>query len=563
MKTLSTKARLYSAFGGLIVLIAIVGIAGYQTVNGLSRNQQYTYENHTVAQELVADVLFHQQQVITELWTAMATRTPAANERLKSVAAENRTAIAELLKQYETKKLSSEEKTLSDAFVHARKEVLSVNDQLFSALDRDAFDEALSIAQTQNQHELVDHMLDAGKALSDSQKKTAKYLNEQSAKAASRKEWMIAAIILFAVGCAVIAGQWLVKSILSALQQANRIADAIARGQLDNEIHIDRTDEFGDLLQSLKAMDVKLSEVVGHVTVTANAVGSAAKQLAQGNDDLSSRTQEQASALEQTAASMEEMTATVKHAADSAQQANQLSIAVRNEADSGGSVVGEAVAAMTEINTSSKRIADIIGVIDGIAFQTNLLALNAAVEAARAGEQGRGFAVVASEVRQLAQRSATASKEIKDLIEESVRKVANGSELVNKSGRTLEGILVSVKKLSDLVAEISTASTEQALGIDQVNNAVTQMDQTTQQNAALVEEAAAASKAMEHNATELVQMIGYFRTRHASQLSLGMHTPQSKPATTVRTSKPSTRPAPAQPQPRLARASGDAHWQDF
>jgi methyl-accepting chemotaxis protein len=257
-------------------------------------------------------------------------------------------------------------------------------------------------------------------------------------------------------------------------------------------------------------MDAKLSEIVGSVRTASEQVGSAAGQIAQGNDDLSQRTQEQASALEQTAASMEEMTSTVKQNADNARQAKQLAEGARAHAERGGQVVSEAVGAMQEINASSRQIADIIGVIDGIAFQTNLLALNAAVEAARAGEQGRGFAVVATEVRSLAQRSATAAKEIKELIGGSVEKVRAGSELVDASGSVLKDILESVKKVSDIVAEIAAASEEQAAGIEQVNNAVVQMDSTTQQNAALVEEAAAASKAMQMQAQELVAQISYF-----------------------------------------------------
>jgi len=254
-----------------------------------------------------------------------------------------------------------------------------------------------------------------------------------------------------------------------------------------------------------------MAGLVSQVKAAAGEVFRGAEEISAGNANLSQRTEQQSSSLEETASSMEEMTSTVKQNADNAGQANQLATAARDQAEKGGTVVGRAVRAMTDINDSSKRIADIIGVIDEIAFQTNLLALNAAVEAARAGEQGRGFAVVASEVRSLAGRSATAAKEIKDLIQDSVKKVEDGSVLVAQSGQTLEQIVSSVKKVSDIIAEIAAASREQSSGIEQVNRAIMQMDQMTQQNAALVEEATASSQAMADQARQLNEILSRYQ----------------------------------------------------
>ncbi|MEQ1794592.1 MAG: methyl-accepting chemotaxis protein [Nitrospira sp.] len=302
------------------------------------------------------------------------------------------------------------------------------------------------------------------------------------------------------------------RSLARGIRQVRDAAAVAATGDLTRHAATSSQDEVGEMGHAFNTMVKSLATVVSEVRLAVENVSSASEQITKGNEDLAQRTSEQASALEETSASMEELTSTVKQNADNAKQANQLAIAARDIADKGGSVTMCAVDAMGEINKSSKKIADIITVIDEIAFQTNLLALNAAVEAARAGEHGRGFAVVAAEVRNLAQRSATAAKEIKGLINESIQRVSDGSELVNQSGKTLEEIVSSVKRVTDIIAEITAASQEQASGIDQVNKAIMQMDETTQQNAALVEETTSASQSMKEQAKELMSQVEVFKT---------------------------------------------------
>jgi len=313
---------------------------------------------------------------------------------------------------------------------------------------------------------------------------------------------------------------WLItRSITRPLNQALEVANTVAAGDLTSRIEVTTHDETGQLLAALKTMNASLANTVGTVRVGTDTIAVAASQVAVGAQDLSSRTEQQASALEEAASSMEELTSTVRQNADNARQANVLAEAASNVAARGGDVVRQVVGTMNDINAASARINDIIGVIDGIAFQTNILALNAAVEAARAGEQGRGFAVVASEVRNLAQRSAAAAKEIKGLIGDSTGAVEQGSKLVAEAGSTMEEIVDSVRRVTDIMAEISAASSEQSAGIEQINQAVTQMDQGTQQNAALVEEAAAAATAMREQSTLLAQAVAVFRIDGAQAMA--------------------------------------------
>ncbi|MFY9269707.1 MAG: methyl-accepting chemotaxis protein, partial [Candidatus Manganitrophaceae bacterium] len=325
----------------------------------------------------------------------------------------------------------------------------------------------------------------------------------------------------------------MLDTVVMPLNEAQQVLSGLAQGDLTHEMTGDYKGEFEKMKVSLNSAIENLTNTLSAVRDGSESVASSSSEISQGNEDLSQRTSQQASALEETSSAMEQMTSTVKQNADNAKQANQLGIAARDIAEKGGKITAQAVTAMGEVNKSSKKIADIITVIDEIAFQTNLLALNAAVEAARAGEHGRGFAVVAAEVRNLAQRSATAAKEIKALINESVQKVTDGSELVNQSGKTLEEIVGSVKRVTDIIGEISAASQEQASGVDQVNKAIMQMDETTQQNAALVEEAASASQSMKTQAEELLRQVGMFKMNGSQQASTErvVSTPKSKPAT--------------------------------
>jgi len=302
------------------------------------------------------------------------------------------------------------------------------------------------------------------------------------------------------------------RMISNPLKEMSDVSSELAAGNLTAHIDVSREDDIGDLMRAIDSVGTELTKVVEEVRQASTAIATASTQIASGNHDLSARTEEQASSLEETASSMEELTSTVKQNADNAKQANQLAVAASGVAVRGGSVVTQVVETMDAISESSQKMADIIGVIDGIAFQTNILALNAAVEAARAGEQGRGFAVVASEVRNLAQRSASAAKEIKALIDDSASKVDSGGRLVHQAGATMDDVVNSIKRVNDIMGEISAASSEQSAGIEQVNQTVTQMDTVTQQNAALVGEAAAAAESLQEQAKNLVQMVSVFKT---------------------------------------------------
>jgi methyl-accepting chemotaxis protein len=317
--------------------------------------------------------------------------------------------------------------------------------------------------------------------------------------------------IMLGVALILVSSIALMRAILRPLNHAQRCFHAVAKGDLSTPIRVEREDEMGKLLQSLSDMQRQLAGTVRSVRDSSASIASATGEIAAGNLNLSSRTEQQAGSLEETASSIEELTATVHHNADNARQANQLAISASEVAVRGGQIVSEVVQTMGSINDSSKRIVDIISVIDGIAFQTNILALNAAVEAARAGEQGRGFAVVAGEVRNLAHRSAAAAKEIKELITASVANVDAGASLVDRAGATMNDVVSSVARVTDIMAEIMAASEEQSAGIQQINGAIVQMDQVTQQNAALVEEAAAAADSLQDQARTLAQLVDSFK----------------------------------------------------
>lgn len=328
---------------------------------------------------------------------------------------------------------------------------------------------------------------------------------------------MIIGAIVFAVLVAIGATAYLVAAITRPLGAAIGVARRVAAGDLSAEIVVDTRNEFGQLLGALRDMNTSLAGIVGEVRGGSEIIATASSQIAAGNLDLSSRTEQQASAIEETAASVEELTTTVRQNADNARQANALAASASEVATRGGAVVRDVVDTMGAINTSAHKIVDIIAVIDSIAFQTNILALNAAVEAARAGEQGRGFAVVATEVRNLAQRSAGAAREIKALITDSVEKVDSGSRLVNQAGATMQEIVASVHRVADIMAEITAASSEQSAGIEQIHQAISQMDQVTQQNAALVEEAAGAAQSLQDSAAGLAQRVSVFKLAQAQQ----------------------------------------------
>jgi methyl-accepting chemotaxis protein len=430
---------------------------------------------------------------------------------------------------------------------------------------------ALSMQNADKQYRSVLGALDAVVA---QEKKLGEQSYQAAVYAARSGLLLLLAILGVAIAASVVVALALSTAIVRPLRASIAMAGRIAEGDLATPVKVRGRDETADLLRALATMSQNLRQIVGEVAGGAHQLADTSAQIAQGNQDLSQRTEEQASTLEETASSMEQLTSTVSLNAQNARQANQLAANASDIARKGGEVVGQVVSTMTGISDSSRKIGDIIGVIDGIAFQTNILALNAAVEAARAGEQGRGFAVVAAEVRSLAQRSAAAAKEIKGLIGESVDKVDTGAKQVDSAGQTMQEIVASVKKVSDLIAEIAAASEEQDGGIRQVNSAVAQMERVTQQNATLVEEATAATDSMKDQAATLLRLVARFRLGEAQPAAMPAK-PAAPPAPVVPAAEPpkpiAVKPSPklAQPQapaldaPAAVAKAGKGEWKEF
>ena len=520
MNKLKIGARLGLAFGFvlmLMVVIVVIGVTRLSTLNsGTDHIIHDAYPKVVVAYEIEGQL--NEVARATRNMLLLTDEAGIKSEVEKIAVA--RTNISQGMEKLEKTIASAEGKALLAALTVARTAYVT---------ELDAF---LKLTANKNMEEGAAFLLNKIRpvqreyfkrldALIDHQNEVMERLGAEAAATYGNAKLLLLGLALVAIALAVFMAIAVTRSIVQPIQRALNTANRVADGDLTSDIAANSTDEPGQLLSALQRMNESLSKVVTTVRQGSEGVSTASAESASGNHDLSARTESQASALEQTAASMEELSSTVKQNADSARQANQLAMNASTVAVKGGAVVAQVVDTMRGINDASRKISDIIQVIDGIAFQTNILALNAAVEAARAGEQGRGFAVVASEVRSLAGRSADAAKEIKQLINASVERVEQGTTLVDEAGTTMTEVVDSIKRVTDLMGEISAASNEQAAGVAQVGEAVSQMDQVTQQNAALVEEMAAAASSLKSQAHDLVQTVAVFKTAgHVTGLTL-------------------------------------------
>ncbi|WP_338820014.1 methyl-accepting chemotaxis protein [Acidovorax temperans] len=520
MKNLKISTRLSGAFALLVLMLLGVTIAAMTQLAAMRSATAEITDNWLPSVEVVnaidAQTAELRMIVLTHVMNTDAAEIAKIDKRLM----DGRAKLVELRKQYERLISTPEEKKLYDEFAANWGKYIAVNDGALELSRKNQNDDARAIVEGESLRlyntsgEYLDKLV---KMNNDG----AEQARKASERTYNQARTILIVVAVLAIALAIAAAVWLIRSITAPLARAVEVADRVSGGDLTAHIDVDSRDETGQLLSALQRMQQSLVRTVSVVRQNSESVASASAQIASGNNDLSARTEQQASALEETAASMEELGSTVRQNADNARTANQLAVNASTVATQGGEVVAEVVETMKGINASSNKIADIISVIDGIAFQTNILALNAAVEAARAGEQGRGFAVVAGEVRSLAQRSAEAAKEIKSLITASVERVEQGSALVDKAGATMTEVVTAIRRVTDIMGEISAASNEQSAGVGQVGEAVTQMDQATQQNAALVEEMAAAAASLNTQAGELVQAVAVFKLAQDSAYSAG------------------------------------------
>jgi methyl-accepting chemotaxis protein len=563
---LTIKTRIGFVIGLLCLISLSIGLLGLRGLGQTNDALKTVYNDRLVAVGQLDEVLALIQQNQNTLSRAVT----ASPEQLAAAPAEVEQriqAISAIWDQYMSTYLTAQEKEAAQKFAEARKKFVADGlKPTMAALRAKDVPAAITLVHgalqqnflpvRESMKALIKLQLDVGKSEYD-----AAIVRFETAKMIS------IGLIAFGLVAGLAIGYFLITGITRSLAEALRVADSVAAGNLTETIRIDSNDEIGQLLGALRKMNEGLVSIVSEVRGGTDMIATASGQIAAGNQDLSSRTEEQASSLEETASSMEELTSTVKQNADNARQANSLAESASAVASKGGEVIGQVVSTMEEINDSARKIVDIIAVIDGIAFQTNILALNAAVEAARAGEQGRGFAVVATEVRNLAQRSAAAAKEIKTLIGNSVERVDAGSKLVNEAGTTMTDIVDSVRRVTDIMGEITAASQEQTSGIDQINMAISQMDQVTQQNAALVEEASAASEAMQEQAAKLALVVSVFQLDNSVKAPARVAPPARRAVSAPpRAAKPVVQAAPtriAAAKPRVAATVKADEWEEF
>lgn len=565
---------LISVFSIMLISIGGLGLYGIVKANDALHT---VYEDRTLPMGNLSEILrifMRNRQLISDSLLDPTVETYAKNS------AEIEANVVDISKQwdaYMASPLTPEEKNLANAFIQTR--TAFVQDGLkpaVAALHANDWAETSRINVTLIAP-LYEKLRKSMDALLKLQVAVAK--QEYDVAVARYETIRLVAVASIAVGLVLawLFGLALIRSLSRSLNKAVDVAHAVAQGDLTQSIQAEGRDEVARLMTALASMTQSLVKVVSSVRQGSEGVATASAEIAQGNNDLSARTEQQASALEQTAASMEELGSTVKQNADSARQANQLAMSASSVAIKGGEVVAQVVDTMKGINDSSRKIADIISVIDGIAFQTNILALNAAVEAARAGEQGRGFAVVANEVRSLAGRSADAAKEIKTLINASVERVEHGTALVDQAGTTMTEVVGSIQRVTDIMGEISAASTEQTLGVAHVGEAVTQMDRATQQNAALVEEMAAAASSLKTQSLDLVQTVAVFKLNEVSRsamrstapvrVSIAKSLPLKRVPATRTIAAPSPKPpvkiAAAKVVTKASTSGNDGAWESF